>query len=129
MLPTGQTQGSGPLEADDESSAMALAHKSRKPVLVTGMTSQTSLMWAQPDGTRRRRQTGRRGTAQREVDGRLDTLDHAGHGAADRAPTIAEMEGTLFGLGMFLCSGFSCLMLCAVVAALAAWPRGESKGW
>ncbi|MEV1329875.1 LamG-like jellyroll fold domain-containing protein [Micromonospora costi] len=47
------TQGpvSGPLEAADEASAMALAYKSRKPVLVTGMTSPTSLVWAQPDGT------------------------------------------------------------------------------
>lgn len=44
-------QASGPLEAVDEASAMALAYKSRKPVLVTGSTSPTSLVWAQPSGT------------------------------------------------------------------------------
>ncbi|MGQ5262876.1 LamG-like jellyroll fold domain-containing protein [Micromonospora sp. ZYX-F-536] len=49
--PAVQAQAAGPLEAADESSAMLLAHKSRKPVLVTGMTSQTSMTWAQPDGT------------------------------------------------------------------------------
>ncbi|WP_433534555.1 DNRLRE domain-containing protein [Micromonospora sp. CA-249363] len=44
-------QASGPLEAADETSAMALAYKSRKPVLVTGLTSPTTLVWAQPSGT------------------------------------------------------------------------------
>ncbi|MFG1653273.1 hypothetical protein ACGFIE_25420 [Micromonospora sp. NPDC049275] len=43
-----EAPASGPLEAADEASAMVLvlAHKSRKPVLVTGMTTQTSMEWA-----------------------------------------------------------------------------------
>ncbi|MFI7492964.1 DNRLRE domain-containing protein [Micromonospora echinaurantiaca] len=49
--PLVQQQPAGQLEAADESSAMALAYRSRKPVLVTGLTSATSMVWAQPDGT------------------------------------------------------------------------------
>lgn len=51
VTPAARSQASGPLEAADEASAMLLAHKLRKPVLVTGMTTQTSMQWAQPDGT------------------------------------------------------------------------------
>ncbi|MET8198031.1 LamG-like jellyroll fold domain-containing protein [Micromonospora taraxaci] len=51
VTPAARSQASGPLEAADEASAMLLAHKVRKPVLVTGMTTQTSMEWAQPDGT------------------------------------------------------------------------------
>lgn len=39
------------LEAVDGPSAMAMAYRYRKPVLVTGETSPTSMVWAQPDGT------------------------------------------------------------------------------
>jgi hypothetical protein len=39
------------LEAPDEASAAVLAYRVRKPVAVTGLTSETSRVWAQPDGT------------------------------------------------------------------------------
>src|SRR4051794_10443203 len=38
------------LEAPDEASAMRLAYRKRLPVLVTGQTSETTQVWAQPDG-------------------------------------------------------------------------------
>ncbi|MCU7724009.1 DNRLRE domain-containing protein [Actinoplanes sp. KI2] len=38
------------LEAPDEASAMRLAHRKRLPVLVTSQTSETTQVWAQPDG-------------------------------------------------------------------------------
>ncbi|MFC7549151.1 hypothetical protein [Plantactinospora sp. GCM10030261] len=40
-----------PLEAADQASAMALAYRKRRPVLVTGLTTESSRTWAQPDGT------------------------------------------------------------------------------
>lgn len=41
------------LTAADETSATALAYRTRQSVLVTGLTTETSLTWAQPDGTYR----------------------------------------------------------------------------
>ncbi|MEV0006124.1 DNRLRE domain-containing protein [Micromonospora sp. NPDC050980] len=37
--------------APDEASAAALAYRTRRPVLVSGRTSESSRTWAQPDGT------------------------------------------------------------------------------
>ncbi|WP_167435592.1 DNRLRE domain-containing protein [Micromonospora chalcea] len=42
---------SGVLQAADEASAMRLAYRSRKPVLVSDATTEVSRSWAQPDGT------------------------------------------------------------------------------
>lgn len=39
------------LEAPDEAAAMALAYRTRKPIEVTGLTSETTKTWALPDGT------------------------------------------------------------------------------
>ncbi|GAB2961254.1 hypothetical protein GCM10027280_57550 [Micromonospora polyrhachis] len=39
------------LSASDEASAMALAYRTRKPVEVSGMTSEAGRTWALPDGT------------------------------------------------------------------------------
>jgi len=44
--PTGPVR----LEASDEASAMRLAYVKRLPVLVTGQTTETQQVWAQPDG-------------------------------------------------------------------------------
>jgi hypothetical protein len=40
-----------PLEAVDEASAQRLAYRKQRPVLVTGLTTESSQTWAQPDGT------------------------------------------------------------------------------
>lgn len=45
------TGSSTSLEAPDEAAAMALAYRTRKPVKVTGLTSETTQTWALPDGT------------------------------------------------------------------------------
>ncbi|MFD1322241.1 hypothetical protein ACFQ4H_14180 [Micromonospora sonneratiae] len=51
MEPAASAVPDGPLSAADEASAMALAYRTRKPVAVTGLTSETALTWALPDGT------------------------------------------------------------------------------
>ncbi|GAA3346863.1 hypothetical protein GCM10020358_59500 [Amorphoplanes nipponensis] len=39
------------LEAPDDAGAARMAYRYQRPVLVTGRTSETSVTWAQPDGT------------------------------------------------------------------------------
>jgi hypothetical protein len=41
----------GPLQAADEASAAALAYRTRQQVEVTGMTTESTRVWARPDGT------------------------------------------------------------------------------
>ncbi|HEY0700415.1 MAG TPA: hypothetical protein VGD43_21745, partial [Micromonospora sp.] len=51
VTPEQPVQSTVPLEAADEAAAMALAYKTRRQVLVTGLTTESTLTWAMPDGT------------------------------------------------------------------------------